>query len=132
MIDGILHDKVQELINQMGPFYQYPSEEKSVNEKNFPRNISTLASDNTVTMEDSEEMFQKILQENNPKSNTRKKNKSPSIDQVYDTNGPSITYCWPHGITSNLFHNRKYRTSQKEGHKLNATYKNNTGGCTEC
>ena len=33
MVDNIVHDKIQEFINQMGPFYQYPSEEESGNYK---------------------------------------------------------------------------------------------------
>ena len=33
MIDSIVHDKMQEFINQMGPFYQSPSEEESGNDK---------------------------------------------------------------------------------------------------
>ena len=29
MIDIIVHDKMQEFVNQIGPFYQSPSEEES-------------------------------------------------------------------------------------------------------
>ena len=37
MVDSIVHDKMQELINQKVPFYQYPSEEEPVNDKNVHR-----------------------------------------------------------------------------------------------
>ena len=47
----------------MVPFYQAKSEEESANDKNFPHNISTLTSDNAVTMEGIEQMSQKMLQE---------------------------------------------------------------------
>ena len=40
----------------MVPFYQYSTGEESVNDKNCPRNISTLTSANTVTMEGIEKM----------------------------------------------------------------------------
>ena len=50
MVDDIVHNKMQEFINQMGPFYQAPSEEESVNDKNRPRNIYTLTSANYVIM----------------------------------------------------------------------------------
>ena len=51
MVDRILHDKMQDLINQMGTLYQVLYDEESVNDNNCPRNISTLTSDNAVNME---------------------------------------------------------------------------------
>ena len=51
MIDSIVHDKRQEFINQMGPFYQFPSEEESGNDKDCYPNISTTTSSNAFTME---------------------------------------------------------------------------------
>ena len=33
MIDSIVHDKMQEFINKMGPFYRSPSEKESGNDK---------------------------------------------------------------------------------------------------
>ena len=59
--------KNQELINQMGPFYQFPSEEESGNDKNCSPNISTTTSVNAVTMENIEQIFQKIFQDKNSK-----------------------------------------------------------------
>ena len=47
----------------MVTFYKATSEEESANDKNFPHNISTLTSDNAVTMEGIEQMSQKMLQE---------------------------------------------------------------------
>ena len=40
MIDSIVNETMQEFINQMGPFYQSPSEEESGNDKNRYPNIS--------------------------------------------------------------------------------------------
>ena len=39
MIDSIVHDKMQEFINQKGPFYQYPFEEESGNDKTIIQNL---------------------------------------------------------------------------------------------
>ena len=121
MIDRILHDKMQEFINQMGTFYHSPSGEESVNDKNCSPNISTTTSANAVTMESIEQMLHHFFQYKNSKSNSINNNKSPLISQGYDTNGIPITYCWYHGITPNLRNNRKYCKRQKEGHKSNAT-----------
>ena len=81
MIDRIVNDKMQELINKMVPLYQSPSEEKSSNKKNSSPNISTTTSANVVTMERIEQMFHKIFQYKNLKSNSRNKNKAPFITQ---------------------------------------------------
>ena len=50
MVDDIVHGKIQQFINQMGPFYQAPSEEKPVNDKNCPIKIYTSTSTNAITM----------------------------------------------------------------------------------
>ena len=65
--DRIVHENIQEFINQMGPFYQSSYEDESVNDKNFSRNISTATSANVVTMESIKQMSQKIIQDNNSK-----------------------------------------------------------------
>ena len=67
MVDSIVHDKMQEFINKMGPLYQSPYEEDSVNDKKCYHNISTTTSDNEVTIENTEQMFQKMFQDNNSK-----------------------------------------------------------------
>ena len=65
MVDSIVHEKMQEFINQMGPFYQSPSEEESGNDKNCSSNISATTSANVFTMESIKQIFQKIIQDNN-------------------------------------------------------------------
>ena len=76
----------------MGPLYQYPHEEELVNDKNCSQNISTKTNANAVTTENIEQMFQKMFQDNNSKSNGRNNNKSPFIVQGRDVNILSITY----------------------------------------
>ena len=95
-------------------FYQSPSGEESGNEKNYSPNISTTISANAVTMESIEQMFHKMFQDNNSKSNGRNSNKAPLIAQGRDTNGLPITYCWSRVIKSNLQYNRKSCKHQKE------------------
>ena len=85
----------------------------------------------TPGMERIEQMFHQMSQNNNSISNSRNNNKSPFVAQVHNANGLPITYCWSHGTTSNIWHNRKICKLQKEGHKSNATYQNNMGGSTE-
>ena len=92
IIDSIVHEKMQEFINQMGPFYQSPSEEESYNDKNCSPNISTTTSANAVTMESIEQMLHNCFQDNNSKSNFRNNNKAPLISQGHDVNGLPITY----------------------------------------
>ena len=75
----------------MGPFHQYPYEEESVNDKNCSQNISTTTSDNTVTMEKIEQMFQKMFQDNNSKSNGINNNRYQFIEQGHNVNGIPIT-----------------------------------------
>ena len=50
MVGSIVHYKMKEFINQTGPFYQLPSKEEPVNDKNCSPNISATTSANTVTM----------------------------------------------------------------------------------
>ena len=92
MIDSIVHEKMQEFINKMGPLYQSPSEEESGNDKNFSPNISTTTSDNAVTMKSIEQILHQMIQDNNSKSNRRNNNKSPFIAQRHDVNGLPTTY----------------------------------------
>ena len=91
MIDRILHDKMQEFINQMGPLYHSPYEEESGNDKNCSLNISTTTSANAVIMESIEQKFHKKIQDKNSKSNVRNNNKSPLVAQGYYVNGIPIT-----------------------------------------
>ena len=63
IIDSIVNKKMQEFMNQMGLFYQYPFEEESGNNKTCSPNNYTTTSDNAVTMEGIEQMSQKMLQE---------------------------------------------------------------------
>ena len=51
IIDSIVHDKIQEFINQMGSFFQSPYEEESVNDKHFSRNISTTSPQQQVLIQ---------------------------------------------------------------------------------
>ena len=63
MVDRIVHDKIQEFINQMVPFYQSSYEYESVNDKSSSQNISTAISSNAVTLESIKQMFQKMIQD---------------------------------------------------------------------
>ena len=77
----------------MGPLYKSPSEEESGNEKNCSPNISTTTRANLVTMESIENFLHKMFQDENSKSNSRNRNKSPLIAQGHDVDDIPITYC---------------------------------------
>jgi hypothetical protein len=59
------------------------------------------------------------------------RNRPPPESQGTNDEGNKITYCWTHGITTNLRHNSQNCSRQKEGHKADATLTNKMGGCTE-
>ena len=56
------------------------------------------------------------------------KKKEPLVCQGHNTDGKAITYCWTHGITTNLRHNSKTCKRRAEGHKDEATLTNKMEG----
>ena len=107
MVDNIVHNKMQECINKMVPFYKSLPEEEPDNNKKCSQNISTTTSSNAVTMESIEQIFQEIFQDNNSKLNVINNNKAPLIEQGHNTNSIPITNFWSHDITSNPCHYSK-------------------------
>ena len=77
MFDRIVHDNIQEFINQMVPFHQSPSEMESVNYKKCSRNIFTTKS--AYTMGSIKQMFHKMFQNNNSIQNGINNNKYPLV-----------------------------------------------------
>ena len=75
MVGSIVHYKMKEFINQMGPLYKSKYEEEPVNDKNSPHNIYILTRPNATTMVIMEQMFQELLQDKNSKQNNRNNNK---------------------------------------------------------
>ena len=76
----------------MRPFYQYPYDDESGNNKNYSTNISTTTTAHAVTMESIEKKFHKIFQDKNSKSNIINSIKHPLIVQGHNVNGLPITY----------------------------------------
>ena len=64
-------------------------------------------------------------------NNTRGGAGGPQIAQGYDANGTAVSYCWTHGITTNLNHTSHTCTRQSEGHKHGATFAHHMNGSNE-
>ena len=110
VIDSIVHDKVQEFINRMGPFYQSPYEEISGNDQNTVLPSSTQQQMLMQSLWKALNKFSiKCFKIKIQKLKGRNDNKSPLIcKRTHDANGLHITYCLYHGITSNLRHSSEY------------------------
>jgi hypothetical protein len=89
-----------------------------------------------VTIDHIRTLMQEILTSNGQNRNrndnrNNRRNQEPLIAQGIDENGVPISYCWSHGITSNLRHTSCTCTRKKEGHKDDATLNNRMGGSDE-
>jgi len=62
------------------------------------------------------------------KTRNNNRNKEPLVCQGHNADGKAITYCWTHGITTNLRHNSKTCKRRAEGHKAEATLSDKMGG----
>jgi hypothetical protein len=96
---------------------------------------------NAVTTADIKKMIDDAVNQRPPqprrpgrdKTNTRedrrggRKRKAPLTAQAL-VDGVPVTYCWTHGITSNLSHTSQACTRKSEGHKTEATYDKRLGG----
>ena len=60
------------------------------------------------------------------KKNERKKKQPLKAQALLE--GVPVTYCYTHGVTTNLSHNSKTCTRRTEGHKEESTYDNRMGG----
>jgi hypothetical protein len=92
----------------------------------------TTETANAVTLEAVKTMMVEILQSNNNTGNrTRPTRPPPRLPaQGVDEDGTPVSYCWSHGITSNLAHTSCTCNRKKEGHKDDATLNNKMGGST--
>ena len=95
------------------------------------------ATANAVTADNVKQWIADAISANNVSSNTRggKRRREtegktkPKAQVLID--GFPCTYCWTHGITSNLQHTSATCTRPKQGHKKEATYENKMGGSEE-
>ena len=65
--------------------------------------------------------------DNNNSSQPRRSNRIRRKAQAL-LDGLPVTYCWTHGVTTNLGHDSKTCTNRAAGHKEDDTYENRMGG----
>ena len=132
-VQQILHDELSTILGTTAPSDNPPSDSPSL--------LSNPATANaTVTIEDVRRMIQESLA-------TSSSNQS-SVNQAYTrggdpghrpprppliaqglVRGKPVSYCWTHGVTSNLRHSSATCRRKATGHKDDATFNDRKGGC---
>jgi len=131
-ITDIVHNELQQFVNNMPFFQQTPNDENTDPNVNQPAIEQANAA---LTAIELKEIFQSMMSEF--KNTDRRgggggRNRKPvPPSQGTDSEGNKTTYCWSHGITTNLHHNSKGCKRPKEGHKEEATLQNKLGGSTD-
>jgi hypothetical protein len=133
-ITDIVHKELEHFVNQMPIYQQEPA--PPANDENVNPNVPHPGQANAaLTTNDIKDLFKTMMNEfkpNDSKPNRRRLNDSkPLVFQGTDDAGNKITYCWSHGITSNLRHHSKTYKRQKEGHQTDATLHNKMNGSDE-
>ena len=132
-ITDIVHTELAQYVNNM-PFFQ---QEAPPNDENADPNIrppATEQANSALTAIELKDIFKSMMSEfkNVNRRGGRDHNRTPLPPaQGTDSDGNKTTYCWSHGITTNLRHNGKGCKRPKEGHKEEATLQNKMGGNTE-
>jgi hypothetical protein len=133
VITNIVHKQLEHFVNQM-PIFQQDTEQQT-NDKNRNPNVPPPDQANTaLTTTDIKELFKTMMGEfkpPNPVNKRRNASSKPLVAQGKANDGREITYCWSHGITTNLRHTSKSCNCQKEGHKTKSTLQNKMNGTTE-
>jgi hypothetical protein len=134
-------NQVQDLIQQeLSSFLDRTAKEYTPQDEPAASTIPPESA-NAVTAADIKKMIDAAVNQQAPpvrrqmqdKTNLRdgrrggRKRKEPLIAQAL-LEGVPVTYCWTHGITSNLNHTSKACTRKSEGHKDDATYDQKMGG----
>jgi hypothetical protein len=139
-VTDIVHKELEHFVNQMPMFQHNPPPNNTENvDPNIQQPLgqanAALTADQIKTiMKDMLQEFQPSRRSgngNNSNNNNRNRNRPPPESQGTNDEGNKITYCWTHGITTNLRHNSQNCSRQKEGHKADVTLTNKMGGCTE-
>jgi hypothetical protein len=128
-ITDIVHKELEQFVNQM-PLYQEPTQH--VNDENSNPNVqpAPVQANAALTTNNVKDLFQTMMTKFKP-NRRRPLDSKPLVSQGTNDAGNKITYCWSHGITSNLRHHSKTCKCQKEGHQINATLQNKMNGSDE-
>jgi hypothetical protein len=130
-VTDIVHKELEHFVNQMPMFQPNPTNQENTNPNiQIPIGQANAA----LTADHIKTIMQDMLKEFQPSrrghGNNNRKGPPPE-SQGTNAEGDKITYCWTHGITTNLRHNSQNCSRQKEGHKTEATLTNKMDGCTD-
>jgi hypothetical protein len=136
-VTDIVHKELEHFVNQMPMFQPNPNDQENI-DPNIQHpieqaNAALTAEQIKTIMRDMLKEFQPSRRDNGSSNgnNNRNRNRPPPESQGTNAEGDKITYCWTHGITTNLRHNSHNCSRQKEGHKTEATLTDKMGGNTE-
>lgn len=128
-ITDIVHNELAQFVNNM-PFFQ----QETSNDENANPNVPPEQANAALTADELKEIFKSMMSEfkNDKRGGGAGRNRKPLPPaQGTDEEGNKTTYCWSHGITTNLHHHSKTCKRPKEGHKEAATLQNKMGGSTD-
>lgn len=127
-ITDIVHKQLEHFVNQM-PMFQHNPNDQENEDPNIQ--LPTEQMNAALTADELKDIMKEMMKEFRPSRRNNNNRNSTGTSQGTNTEGDKITYCWTHGITTNLRHNSKTCTRKKEGHKSEATLTNKMSGCTE-
>ena len=127
-ITDIVHKQLEHFVNQMPMFQQDPNDQENV-DPNVPDPMEQMNA--ALTADELKDIMRDMMKDFRPNRRNNNNNNRPLAHQGTNDDGTKITYCWSHGITTNLRHTGKSCTRKKDGHKSEATLTNKMDGCTE-
>ena len=132
-VQQILHDELSTILGTTASSNNPPPESPSL--------MSNPATANaTVTIDDVRRMIQETLTTNSGTQSSTSATSTRGSDPGHRPprppliaqgllRGKPVSYCWTHGITSNLRHSSATCRRKATGHKEDATFHDRNGGC---
>ena len=147
-IQEVVHQELQNILTQHNPeLFQLPTTQEVPIVEEAPTQHAANSTEeviaelrnlvNNLTNNNTTNNATRTTDRRNNRTNNRNANRNansnrrqPLTAQGLDDAGIPITYCWSHGITSNLRHCSMTCRHKKEGHKDNSTLTDKMGGST--
>ena len=137
-IAAVVRDAVQQeistlLCQEVGQGHPPPPEPPSLPPELEISTPGPEVTANAVTAKDIKRVVEEVLRDYDPPArNTRRAKRRRYNDTQHKAqailDGVPVTYCYTHGITTNLKHNSHTCTKRCKGHDESATYQNRKGG----
>ena len=126
-VQQILHDELSTILGSYAP-----TDPTSADAPPQPEPVPVTANA-AITIEDVRRVIQETLSTQTPSqpsvrtTNPTHPPRSPLVAQGF-LRGKPVSYCWTHGVTSNLRHTSASCRRKATGHKDEATFSNRMGG----